>query len=115
MSAVRPTSVTFVCVMGIIFGALGCLCIVVGFAWQVASLASIFLSYVIALNFRGQLAQAIQLQPPLNIFAAHALALLTFGADEPQNRHLLARELPAAQGVFERHPAFVVKRIEELQ
>jgi uncharacterized membrane protein required for colicin V production len=41
-----------------------------GFAWQVASLASIFLSYVIALNFRGQLAQAIQLQPPLNIFAA---------------------------------------------
>ena len=34
---VRPTSVTFISVMGIVFGALGCLCIVVGFAWQVAS------------------------------------------------------------------------------
>jgi membrane protein required for colicin V production len=41
-----------------------------GFAWQLASLASIFLSYFVALNFRNQLAQAIQLQPPLNIFAA---------------------------------------------
>ncbi len=40
---------------------------------------------------------------------AHALGLLAFRADEPQDRHLLARELPTAQGVFERHAAFVVK------
>src|SRR5437016_4767411 len=33
----RPTSVTVISVLGIIFGALGCLCIVIGMGWQAAS------------------------------------------------------------------------------
>ena len=34
---VRPTSVTVISVLGIIFGAVGCLCVVIGFGWQAAS------------------------------------------------------------------------------
>lgn len=41
-----------------------------GLAWQVASLAAIFASYLIALQFRGPLAQLIGVQPPLNQFIA---------------------------------------------
>ncbi len=51
-----------------------------GLAWQVASLAAIFVSYFVALEFRTPLANMIQVQPPLNqfiaMFAIYALASL---------------------------------------
>jgi membrane protein required for colicin V production len=50
--------------MSAIFGAIK------GFAWQVASLASIFVSYLVAVNFRFDLAQMIQAAPPWNQFLA---------------------------------------------
>lgn len=39
-----------------------------GMAWQIASLASIFLSYFVAYEFRGTLAGMIDAAPPWNIF-----------------------------------------------
>ena len=53
-----------VLVMATIFGAIK------GFAWQVASLASIVVSYLVAVNFRFDLAQMIQAAPPWNQFLA---------------------------------------------
>lgn len=50
--------------MATIFGAIK------GFAWQVASLASIVVSYVVAANFRFDLAKVIQAAPPWNLFLA---------------------------------------------
>lgn len=50
--------------MATIFGAIK------GFAWQVASLASIVLSYLVAVNFRFDLAKVIQAAPPWNVFLA---------------------------------------------
>ncbi len=44
-----------------------------GFAWQVASLASIIVSYLVAYNFRDQLAVRIQVAPPMNTFIAMLL------------------------------------------
>ena len=44
-----------------------------GFAWQIASLASIFISYVVAYKFRGQLADRIQAEAPWNQFLAMLL------------------------------------------
>ncbi len=41
-----------------------------GFAWQVASLASIVVSYLVAVNFRFDLAKMIQAAPPWNMFLA---------------------------------------------
>ncbi len=41
-----------------------------GFAWQLASLASIFVSYLVAVNFRFDLAKMIQAAPPWNMFLA---------------------------------------------
>ena len=41
-----------------------------GFAWQVASLASIFVSYLVAVNFRMDVAKMIQAAPPWNMFLA---------------------------------------------
>ncbi|HBJ38404.1 MAG TPA: colicin V production protein [Planctomycetaceae bacterium] len=41
-----------------------------GFAWQLASIASIVVSYVVAFNFREQLSQSIQADPPWNRFLA---------------------------------------------
>jgi membrane protein required for colicin V production len=41
-----------------------------GLAWQVASLASILVSYYVALQFRQGLAQWIDATPPWNLFAA---------------------------------------------
>jgi membrane protein required for colicin V production len=49
-----------------------------GLAWQVASLASIFLSYVLAVKFRGPVAAAIDAQPPWNMFLA--MLILYVGA-----------------------------------
>lgn len=41
-----------------------------GFAWQIASLAAIFVSYFVALNFRGALSPYISASEPWNQFAA---------------------------------------------
>lgn len=41
-----------------------------GFAWQVASLASMVLSYFVAYNFRDQLTPHIDAAPPWNMFGA---------------------------------------------
>ena len=50
--------------MTTIFGAIK------GFAWQVASLASVVVSYVVAYRFRFDLAAMIQATPPWNVFLA---------------------------------------------
>lgn len=50
--------------MATIFGAIK------GFAWQVASLASIVVSYVVAYRFRFDVAEMIQAKPPWNQFLA---------------------------------------------
>ncbi len=47
-----------------IFGAIK------GFAWQLASIASIVVSYLVAYNFREPLSQSIQADPPWNRFLA---------------------------------------------
>src|SRR5690242_1943846 len=51
-----------------------------GFAWQLASLASIALSYFVALNFRtpvaGMVTQATNAGPPWNIFLAMLILFL---------------------------------------
>jgi membrane protein required for colicin V production len=47
-----------------------------GFAWQLASLASIVVSYFVALNFRQPLAQMIQTDPPWNMFLAMLILFL---------------------------------------
>ena len=54
-----------------IFGAIK------GFAWQVASLASIVVSYFVANYFRYDVAKHINAQPPWNVFLA--MLLLFFG------------------------------------
>lgn len=41
-----------------------------GFAWQLASIASIVVSYLVAFNFREQLGQSINADPPWNRFLA---------------------------------------------
>jgi membrane protein required for colicin V production len=53
-----------VIVLAIAFGAWK------GLAWQIASLAAIVLSYLVALNFREPVAQLIGTKPPWNIFLA---------------------------------------------
>lgn len=50
-----------------------------GLAWQVASLASIALSYFVALNFRQQLAAVINASPPWNVFLAMLILFLGTG------------------------------------
>lgn len=50
--------------MATIFGAIK------GFAWQVASLASILVSYFVAYRFRYDVAEMIQAKPPWNQFLA---------------------------------------------
>jgi membrane protein required for colicin V production len=50
--------------MSTIFGAIK------GLAWQVASLASIIVSYVVACQYRGKVAGMIDAQPPWNMFLA---------------------------------------------
>ena len=49
-----------------------------GFAWQLASLASIIASYFIAYLFRNDVAEMINAQPPWNLFLA--MLLLYFGS-----------------------------------
>jgi membrane protein required for colicin V production len=55
-----------------IFGAIK------GFAWQLASLASIVVSYFVANFFRNDVAKMINAQPPWNLFLA--MLLLYFGS-----------------------------------
>ncbi|MEM8734663.1 MAG: CvpA family protein [Planctomycetota bacterium] len=50
--------------MATIFGAIK------GFAWQVASIASVIVSYLVAYNFRFEVANMIQATPPWNQFLA---------------------------------------------
>ena len=50
--------------MATIFGAIK------GFAWQVASLASIIISYLVSYRFRFQAAEMIHAAPPWNLFLA---------------------------------------------
>ena len=47
-----------------------------GFAWQVASLASIIVSYFVAINFRNPVAQLISVEAPWNQFAAMLILFL---------------------------------------
>ena len=47
-----------------------------GFAWQVASLASIIISYFVAVNFRNPVAQLISVEAPWNQFAAMLILFL---------------------------------------
>ncbi|MCC6510617.1 MAG: CvpA family protein [Pirellulaceae bacterium] len=57
-------------IMLVVLGAATILGAIKGFAWQVASLASIFASYLVAVNFRFDLAKMIQATPPWNVFLA---------------------------------------------
>src|SRR5262245_60974483 len=50
-----------------------------GLAWQIASIASIGLSYVVALRFRLPLAQLIDASPPWNMFLAMLILFLGTG------------------------------------
>lgn len=50
--------------MATIFGAIK------GFAWQVASIASVIVSYIVAYRFRFDVAEMIHAQPPWNLFLA---------------------------------------------
>jgi len=47
-----------------------------GLAWQIASLASIFVSYFVAFQFRGVLASQINADPPWNMFLAMLILYL---------------------------------------
>ncbi len=47
-----------------------------GLAWQIASLAAIFVSYLVAMQFRGQVANLIQAPAPWNMFGAMLLLYL---------------------------------------
>ena len=47
-----------------------------GLAWQVASLASIFVSYSVALEFRDEVSQHITADPPWNVFCAMLILYL---------------------------------------
>lgn len=50
-----------------------------GLAWQIASLASIVLSYFVALSFRQPLSQLINASPPWNIFLSMLILFLGTG------------------------------------
>ena len=51
-----------------------------GFAWQIASLASVILSYLVALNFRQPVAaivaRSVEVKPPLDVFIAMLILFL---------------------------------------
>ena len=51
-----------------------------GLAWQLASLGSIFLSYVVAHQFRYQVAEYIDTEPPWNVFLAMLILYLVTSA-----------------------------------
>jgi membrane protein required for colicin V production len=47
-----------------------------GLAWQIASLAAIVLSYIVALNFREPVSNLISAKPPWNVFLAMLILYL---------------------------------------
>ncbi|MEX2025861.1 MAG: CvpA family protein, partial [Pirellulaceae bacterium] len=47
-----------------------------GLAWQIASIAAIVLSYIVALNFREPASKLISAKPPWNIFLAMLILYL---------------------------------------
>ncbi len=47
-----------------------------GLAWQLASLAALIVSYIVAVNFRDQVAQFIQVEPPWNRIGAMLVLFL---------------------------------------
>ncbi len=57
-------------IMLVVLGFATILGAIKGFAWQMASLASIFVSYLVAVNFRFDVAKMIQATPPWNMFLA---------------------------------------------
>ena len=63
-------------VMLIVFAAAVLFGLWKGLAWQVASLAAVFVSYFVAMEFRGQLAPLIKAQEPWNRFAAMLILYL---------------------------------------
>ncbi len=60
-------------IMLVVLGAATLFGMIKGFAWQVASLASIVMSYVVAYKFRDVLAAKIQAEAPWNLFLAMLL------------------------------------------
>lgn len=59
--------------MSTIFGAIK------GLAWQVASLASIIVSYIVAYKYRFQVAEMIDAKPPWNMFLAMLILYMGTG------------------------------------
>lgn len=51
-----------------------------GLAWQLASLAAIFVSYFVAMRFRQPVAERIEATPPWNVFLAMLILYLTCSA-----------------------------------
>ncbi len=47
-----------------------------GMAWQLASMASIVVSYFVAMSFRGPVSQLLSAEPPWNMFLAMLLLYL---------------------------------------
>lgn len=61
---------TYDIIMLVVLAGAGLFGAIKGFAWQLASIASIVLSYFVAYNFREPLSQSIQADPPWNRFLA---------------------------------------------
>ena len=61
---------TYDIVMLVVFASAGIYGAIKGFAWQVASIASIVVSYVVAYRYREPLSQSIEAQAPWNRFLA---------------------------------------------
>ena len=67
---------TYDIVMLIVLGAAGIFGAIKGFAWQLASIASIGVSYWVAVNFREPFSQQIQADPPWNRFLSMLILFL---------------------------------------
>lgn len=61
---------TYDILMLIVIAAAGLFGAIKGFAWQLASIASIVVSYIVAYRFREPLSQSIVAEPPWNLFLA---------------------------------------------
>lgn len=64
---------TYDIIMLVVMGIATFLGAIKGFAWQIASIASIVVSYFVAYNFRGDVAKVIHAQEPWNGFLAMLL------------------------------------------
>ena len=63
-------------IMLVVLGAATAWGIYKGLAWQIASFASIIVSYVVAFQFRGVLAAQINAEPPWNLYLAMLILYL---------------------------------------